>query len=264
MMDLWFYEFIGDRIERLESNMIVSANQPYFAPFPGFFYKAHLSDAFIVLDDVQFPRGTTWITRNRIKNDRGELWITIPVRKKGLGLQKISEVRIYQEGRWAKKHLDSFNQAYANTPYFPEHINFIETIFSSPCERLIDFNMKIINYLIKALKVNTKVVLLSELGIEAKGDRLLIEICKETGASCFLAQSGAKKYLNADLFLETRIRLEYFTVPKPIYPQLWGSFISNLSSFDLLFNCGPKAHDILTDASAKKKVFKGAKYPVFP
>ena len=78
--------------------MIISANRPYLASCSGFFYKAHLSDYFVILDDVEFPRKTTWITRNRIKNDQGTLWMTIPVWKKGLWLQQISEVRICQTG----------------------------------------------------------------------------------------------------------------------------------------------------------------------
>jgi len=41
--------------------MIVSTYQPFFSPFPAFFYKAHLSDLIVILDDVQFPLGTTWI-----------------------------------------------------------------------------------------------------------------------------------------------------------------------------------------------------------
>ncbi|MBT8369996.1 MAG: WbqC family protein, partial [Deltaproteobacteria bacterium] len=77
--------------------MIVSTHRPYFAPFPGFFQKAHLCDIFVILDNVQFPRGTTWITRNRFKNDQGTLWMTIPVWKKGLGLQSIDDVRICHE-----------------------------------------------------------------------------------------------------------------------------------------------------------------------
>ena len=54
--------------------MIVSANQPYFAPYPGFFYKARLSDVFVILDEVQFPRKTTWVTRNRFKENQRTLY----------------------------------------------------------------------------------------------------------------------------------------------------------------------------------------------
>lgn len=226
--------------------MIVAASQPYFAPFPGFFYKAHLSDVLVLLDEVQFPRGTTWITRNRFKNDQGTLWMTIPVKKKGLGLQNINAVRIYHESPWARKHLASFKNAYANAPYFADHINFLKKLFSKKIEKLIDLNLEIIRYLIRHLNIDTKVVLLSELGIQARGDRLLIDICRVMGASRYLAQSPAQKYLNPDLFRDAKIKLAYFKPPVIIYPQLWGSFIPNLSALDLVFNCGPKAHEIIT------------------
>ncbi|MGD9090852.1 MAG: WbqC family protein, partial [Desulfobacterales bacterium] len=64
--------------------MIISTQQPYFIPYPGFFYKAWQSDVFVILDTVQFPQGTTWTSRNRLKNDQGALWLTVPVWKKGL------------------------------------------------------------------------------------------------------------------------------------------------------------------------------------
>ncbi len=227
--------------------MIVAASQPYFAPFPGFFYKAHLADVLVLLDEVQFPRGTTWITRNRFKNDQGTLWMTIPVKKKGLGLQNINAVRIYHAGHWARKHTASLKNAYAKAPYFADHINFLKTLFSKKFEKLIDLNLEVIRYLIKCLNIDTKIVLLSELGIKARGDQLLIDICRAQGASCYLAQSPAQKYLNPDLFRDAQIKLAYFKPPAIIYPQLWGSFIPNLSAFDLVFNCGPKAHEILTN-----------------
>ncbi len=69
--------------------MIVSAYQPFFAPFSAFFSKAMHSDIFVLMDEVSFPLGTTWLTRNRLKNDQEALWMTVPVRKKGLGLQKL-------------------------------------------------------------------------------------------------------------------------------------------------------------------------------
>jgi len=225
--------------------MIVSTYQPFFTPFPGFFLKAHLSDMMVILDDVQFPQRTTWITRNRFKNDQGTLWITIPVWRKGLGLQKINEVKICPEGSWRKKHLASLKTSYANAPYFKEHSGFVSEMFSEKFENLIDLNMGIIQYLKKHLMIETPLVLLSDLGIKRKGNELLIEICRKTSSSDYLAQSCAEKYLDQKLFSSAGIKLNFFTPPSPVYPQLWGEFINNLSAFDLLFNCGPKSHDIL-------------------
>ncbi|MFC1516314.1 WbqC family protein [Thermodesulfobacteriota bacterium] len=226
--------------------MIISANQPYFAPFLGFFYKALRSDVLVLLDDVQFPRGTTWITRNRFKGDQGTLWMTIPVWKKGLGLQKINEVKICHEGRWAKKHMESLKKSYGKAPYFPDHLNFFQEIFSSGIEKVFDLNLEIIKYLFAALGIDTRIILQSELEIVAKGNRLLAELCRNLNATRYLAQHTAGKYLETDLFQEAEIRIEFFKPPSPIYPQLWGDFIPNLSAFDLLFNCGPKSRDILT------------------
>jgi len=226
--------------------MILSTNQPYFSPFPGFFFKAHLSDIFVILDEVQFPQGATWITRNRFKSDKGTLWITVPVWKKGLGLQNINKVMIYHEGLWPKKHLASMKNAYAKAPYFMDHLSFIEEMFAGKFEKLIDVNLAVIRYLMRCLNIETKVILLSELGVKARGDQLLIDICQMVGASHFMAQGPAKKYLDTNLFQEAGIQLKFFSPPSLVYPQLWGDFIPNLSAFDLIFNCGPKSHDILT------------------
>ncbi len=225
--------------------MIVSANQPYFAPFPGFFQKALLSDVLVLLDRVQFPRGTTWLTRNRVKNDQGALWLTVPVWKKGLGLQRIDEVRICHEGRWAGKHLASLKSAYGNAPFFEDHEPFLDALYSERLERLVDFNVKIIRHMMAHLQVATRLVLLSELNADATEPRLSVDICRELGAARFLAQSGAKKYLDEAQFEQSGISLTFFTPRPPVYPQLWGDFLPNLSVFDLLFNCGPRTRNLL-------------------
>ena len=226
--------------------MIISTNQPYFLPFPGFFYKAHLSDVFVILDSVQFPRGTTWMSRNRFKNDQGTLWLTVPVWKKGLGLQRIHEVRICHEFRWVFKHLASLKSAYAKAPYFADHISFIENTYLARFEKLIELNRAIIDYLLCQLKIDTQIKLLSELGIQSAGNQMLVEICQKLGASTYVAQVAAAKYLNPILFDQAGIKLQFFKSPTLVYPQLWGAFVSNLSILDLLFNCGPRTHNILT------------------
>lgn len=200
----------------------------------------------IILDEVQFPLGTTWISRNRFKNDQGTLWLTIPVWRKGLGLQPINQVKIcYEGGRWSRKHLETLKRAYGNAPYLGDHLGFVEKMFSSRFDRLIDLNLAVIRYLMDCLQIKTRLVLLSELGLKAKATQLLIEICKAVGGSTFLVPSQAQKYLDAPLFQENGLELSFFRYAAPIYPQLWGDFLANLAAFDLVFNCGPKARDIL-------------------
>jgi len=225
--------------------MIVSTSQPYFAPYPGFFYKAHLSDYFVILDEVQFPRKTTWINRNRFKNDQGTLWMTIPVLKKGLGLQKISEVSICHDGKWKKKHLRSLQCAYANAPFLTDHVDILNRGLSSRCEYLVDLNLKIINYTLEYMNIETQMVRMSELGVTGKGAPLIIDICKSLGATQFLVQSSAWAYYDPAQFASEGLELISFRKREYIYPQLWGDFIANLSTFDMLFNCGDKARDIV-------------------
>ena len=232
--------------------MIVSAYQPYFAPFAGFFAKALLSDALVLMDRVQFPRGTTWLTRNRFKNDQGTLWMTVPVWKKGLGLQRIDQVRICHEGLWAEKHLASLKTAYARAPFFEDHLPFFEELFLGKHEKILDMNLSVIRYLMTHLGIRTEVLLLSDLKIEAREPLLSLEVCRELKASEFLAQASAGKYMDTAAFQDAGIRVTFFNPRPPVYPQLWGAFLSNLSAFDLLFNCGPKAREILARSAGLK------------
>jgi len=160
-------------------------------------------------------------------------------------LQRINQVRICYEGNWRRKPLASLKTSYAKAPFFGEHLDVIEEMFSGEFEKLVDLNLMIIHYLKKQLRIDTPIVLQSDLGISARGNELLIQICRRTRAREYMAQSATRKYLDAPLFAEAGIKLSFFTPPSPVYPQLWGGFIHDLSAFDLLFNCGPKSHEIL-------------------
>ena len=228
--------------------MIVSTYRPYFAPFPGFFQKAMLSDALVLLDSVQFPLGTTWVNRNRFKNDQGTYWMTVPVWKRGLGLQRINEVKIYRERSWARKHLAGLKAAYAKAPFFEEHEPFLENLFSGVPEMLLDLNLMIIRYIMAILEIPARLVLLSDLHITEKEPDLSAAVCRKLKATCFLAQASAGKYLSGELFDREDIELRFFRPRPVVYPQLWGPFIGNLSTLDLLFDCGPGTCRVLKKA----------------
>lgn len=232
--------------------MIVAASQPYFAPFAGFFFKALQADVLVLLDGVQFPRKTTWITRNRFKNDQGTLWMTLPVKKKGLGLQPITDVRLHHDGRWPHKHLTSLAHAYARAPYFDDHRIFLERLLFSPAEKLVDLIVPLLHYLMDGLDIGCRIVRQTELGIRTGGTRLLVDVCRELGASQYLAQRPAQKYLQPQTFQDAGLKLQFCQPPALIYPQLWGPFIPNLSVLDLMFNCGPKAGEIIAGSAQEQ------------
>jgi len=81
--------------------------------------------------------------------------------------------------------------------------------------------------------------------VTGRGTQLLIDVGKSLGATSFLAQRQARKYLDPKLFQQAGIELCFFRYVAPVYPQLWGDFLANLSAWDLVLNCGPKAYDIL-------------------
>lgn len=224
--------------------MTVTTHQPIFLPWPGFFVKALKADCIVVLDNVQFPRGRGWVNRNRLKNQNGELWLTVPVWKKGRGLQMIREVEICYETDWQRKHLQSIWQSYANAPYIKEYYPLVESIYNENHTMLIDFNLKIIRFHWEALALKTELYLQSDLGVTGNGTDLIINICKHLKAETYVTLPIVEKYLDVSKMNQCGIQIRFVRYDPPIYPQLWGDFIYNLSTLDMLLNCGKKSREI--------------------
>ena len=225
--------------------MIVATHQPIFSPWPGFFFKAMKADYIVLLDDVQFPQGRGWVNRNRLKNEHGEMWLTVPVWKKGLGLQIIRKVEICNETDWQRKHLQSIRQNYANAPYLKEYFPILETIYRENNRLLIEFNLNIIKFFWGLLGLKTELYLQSELGVTGRGTELIINICKQLHADTYMTFHIVENYLDILQMNQSGLQIEFSSFHPPVYPQLWGEFIYNLSTLDMLLNCGEKSRDII-------------------
>ena len=228
--------------------MLIACHQPNFMPWPGFFYKAMQAERLVLLDDVQFPLGGSWVNRNRLKNDQGELWLTVPVWKRGRSFQHINQVKICNEENWQKKHLLSLKHAYIHAPYWDEHGRFCQEVYQNPWQGLLDLNLTILDYLRAALEINEPFLRYSTLAPAAKGSQRLVSICKALGANKYLTIASSHKYLDEQLFKRHGIQIIYYKYDPPIYPQLWGDFIANLSVLDLLLACGPKSAGLIREA----------------
>jgi hypothetical protein len=228
--------------------MMIACYQPNFLPSPGLFYKAMQAEQMVLLDDVQFPLGGSWVNRNRLKNDQGELWLTVPVWKRGRSLQRIDRVEICNEENWQKKHFSSLDHAYKNAPYWGEHSQFFREMYNKSWRGLLELNLTILDYLRISLGVEHPFLHSSKFASDAKGSQRLVYICQAVGASKYLTVASSHKYLDEALFHHHGIQLIYYKYEPPTYPQLWGDFIANLSVLDLLLTCGPKSGGIISQA----------------
>ena len=122
--------------------MIISAHQPEYLPYPGFFYKMAKADKFILTDHVQFSTGD-FLNRNRIRtasDQRGWAWLTVPVVTSGKGYQKINEVEIDNSTPWARQHWKTIYFNYKKTQFFDTYSDFFKKLYSEKCQKLADLD----------------------------------------------------------------------------------------------------------------------------
>lgn len=217
--------------------MLVAIHQPHYLPWLRYFEKIARSDAFVVLDTVQFTKNG-WQNRNRVKTPNGVALLTAPVHAE-CGAP-VGAVRIRDDSGWRRKHLRTIEQSYARAPYFAEHAPFLRDTYGRPWERLGELTRYMLSYFVEALGLATRVLYASELGVEGTATRRLANLVKAAGGDRYYSGAFAlDEYLDQALLEREGIGLELQQWTCPEYPQLHGPFVPDLSIVDLLMNCGP-------------------------
>lgn len=212
-------------------------HQPDFLPYLGFFQRLLQADLYVVLDNVQFLRGSRrWHNRDKIKTAHGEKWITVDVKKAPRGIP-LNEV-VLADTDWRERNLNAISAGYRDAPFFGEIFPPVAALFALGCTRLVDFTMASISMLQGLFGIEIESVTASSLHPVGKGNELLVDILQKTGARRYLSGIGAKAYFDPAPFERAGISVLWQQFAHPVYPQLHGAFIPYLSSVDLLFNCG--------------------------
>ena len=233
-------------------SFIVSAHQPNFMPYLGFFDKMQKSNIFVIRDEVLFVK-KEFHNRNKIRiNSHDNLsspkckWLNVPVTNYN---DYILHVLIKKDAEhknklWHENILHDLKSNYKHTPYFDDFFPKLEEIFKNSNGSLISLNMKIINFLKESFKIKTKIVFASELGLKPihyqKSDASedLANICKVLNADTYLSGSAGKNYLNREPFTKADIKLEFQEYNHPTYRQNYPEFLFNMSAIDTLFCIG--------------------------
>jgi hypothetical protein len=218
--------------------------QPGYLPWLGFFDKLRRCDIFVYYDDVQFDKHG-YRNRNQLKSPAGPQWLTVPVRHKGLEKPRIVDVEIEKGAPWGRKHLQSIKQWYAKAPYLQRYVPELEELLLRPWERLADLDVAIADLMCRWFGIRTQIERSSELGIEGGQSERLVNLCLHFGAERYLTGNASKDYLEVDRFAPHGIEVQWHDYQHPVYPQLHGEFVPNMSALDLLLNCGDESAAIL-------------------
>ncbi len=229
--------------------MRLSFNQPVFIPWGGFFARLMSSDRMVILDDTILARGFTYVNRNRLKGPEGEIWITVPLQRKGRGRQKIKDLRIHDQEKWAKKFLLTLVHYYGKSIYFEPVFSDIRAAVEQSGGNFLPLVLSLLEIIRKGFAIQTEWVLQSHLGVSGAGTPLLVSIAKKMGAEEVLLPYFSEKIVDCPLFIREKIRvrlLRYLSFP---YPQFWGDFVMNLSALDLLLCCGRDGRAVIEKSS---------------
>ena len=238
------YSLDHTKIENQNNIKILTAHQPAYLPWLGYFHKIISSDIYVYLDTVQLEKNS-FSCRNKIKTPQGSAWITIPRKRKGNSSIAIKEIQIDNSKQWKNKHLKNFYFNYQKTPFFDDLYPRIEELYSQSYELFSDLAYHHLLFWMKELDIKTKVVKSSDLNITSKKSDLILELCQNLNADKYISGVEGKYYLDEMSFKKETIDVEYQNFKHPIYRQKNGKFISHMSVIDLVFNEGPNSNKII-------------------
>ncbi len=232
--------------------MILTAHQPVYLPWLGFFHKLALADKFIFFDKVQYvPKD--YISRNYIKTAKGPLLLTVPVYSKDHLQKKINEVKINNAEQWSRKHWKSIVLSYQKAPYFNIYKDFFEDIYKKEWLYLADLNYYMLKWFLGVLGVDAHVERASIYNFEGTKSDLILNMCRQLGADIYIFGALGKVYADTEKFEKFRVKPVFQSYSHPQYKQLHGKFAPFMSVLDLLFNEGPRSLEIIMSGNISRR-----------
>lgn len=215
--------------------MILTAHQPAYLPWLGYFDKIQRADTFIYLETVQFETNS-FINRNRIKTPQGPLWLTVPVRTRGHLHTTIEEIEIDDTRNWRKKHLGAIYANYRRAAAFDTIYPAFEALLQCEHRLLSDLCFAQLKFWMDTLGIRTSVIKASALNVPGSKSSLILGLARHQGASRYLSGALGSNYLDAAAFAAAGVEVSYQCYRHPEYRQLWGDFVPGMSILDFVMN----------------------------
>lgn len=229
--------------------MIVSIMQPAYLPWLGYFDRISKSDIHIVLDHVAMDKNskTKFTNRNKVRTAQGWSWLTVPLQAVSRSEDvPINKMKISSDVSWSNKHWKTIQANYSRARFFKDYSGFFESFYEKPEHSLCALLSESTEYLLTSLKIETNCLRSSDLSPQSKKAELILDLCKNVGATCYLSGPFGRDYLSPHEFEDAGIELRFHDYVHPEYEQVYKGFEPYMSIVDLLFNHGPNSFEILS------------------
>lgn len=250
------------------STVRIAIHQPGYHRHLYYFYKMLVSDAFVSMDNVQYvPR--EFQNRQQFYVGGSRAWLSVPVNR---GREPLVNKKIVDHIALSN-HWTRIRSIYGRTPYFPRYADELAGIYETKWDRLVDLCDALTELARQILGIRTPYLRASEavpIPVEARKGELLALLCG-WAADAMGARSSTVVYqacptpmrsthylcqLRPDGWLTEReymvslgVEVATFAYVHPVYRQgqlpKGAGFQPELSVFDLIFNYGDDAREIL-------------------
>lgn len=190
---------------------VLSAHQPNFLPWIGFFSKINQSQVFVFSDDVRYSKQQN-INRSYFLDSNGnQFFWRLPVKKKPSG-RVYEKTLCYDECRIFEHDISKVRFEYRKTPYFKDLLILLDKVeenFNS-IQNLSEFNISCIKLIAQSLEIQSYYLRGSEIGLQnyAANERLL-QRAKILEIPNYLCGQGASEYQDDKWLMENGLKIFY-------------------------------------------------------
>jgi WbqC-like protein len=225
--------------------VILTAHQPAYLPWLGYFAKMAAADGFVLHDESRYER-RGMLNRNKILTAQGPLMLTVPLAHDDLRAERLlCNIRVVDDG-WRRRHWKAIQLAYRRAPHFELHAGFLEAYYGREYATHAELCEPFVDYATAALGLPPKLGKTSEMRLPPFDRNSIIPIlCERFGAETFIAGAKVGDYLRWDVVRARGIDVRAFDYDHPAYRQMFSPFVPRLSVLDLLMNCGPESGDVV-------------------
>ena len=186
------------------------------------YYSVLSKSSKVYIDGFENFQKQSYRNRCVISSPNGPLKLIIPIIR--ISKNIVKDVKIDNHQNWRKIHWKSLESSYRSSPYFEFYEDEFKPLYlEKKIEYLLDFNQQINLVLLRCLNIDTEIIF-SDSYIEKGGK---INDFREIIHPSSKLTETVKKMKYSQVFQESQ------------------DFIYNLGVFDLLFNQGPLAKQLL-------------------